>query len=117
MRKFRAVYVVVRMAMDVCFENVFLPVLQVRELPEFIPLMARDRSNWPRCLLWLGWLPGLSLAGERDLWAASLGLLADRVLEQRLGAYPADDSGFWTPPDLWDAEDLAIEIGSHPCLD
>ena len=50
----------------------FPPILQVCELPEFMPLMARDRSNWPRCLLWHGWLPGLSTAGERDPWAASL---------------------------------------------
>ena len=50
--------------------------------------MARDRSNWPRCMLWHGWRPGLSTAGERDLWAASLGQLADRSLELALGAYP-----------------------------
>ena len=42
--------------------------------------------------------------------AASLGLLADRVLEQR--SYPADDSGLRTPPDFWDAEDLAIRLGT-----
>ena len=30
-------------------------------------------------------------------------------------AYPVDDAEFWTPPDFWDAEDLAIEIGDHPC--
>ena len=48
MRKFRAVAVVVRMGMDICFGNVFSPTLQVRELlSEFMPLMARDRSNWP----------------------------------------------------------------------
>ena len=34
------------------WECTFLPILQVRELPEFMPLVARDRSNWPRCLLW-----------------------------------------------------------------
>ena len=30
------------------------------------PLMARDRGNWLQCLLWHGWLPGLSSGGERD---------------------------------------------------
>ena len=30
--------------------------------------MARDRSDWPRCLLWHNWLPGLSAAGERAPW-------------------------------------------------
>ena len=98
-------------------ECTFLPILHVGQLPEFMTLMARDRNNWPRCLLWHGWLPGLSAAGERDPWAALLGILADRVLEQRLCAYPADESGLWTPPDFWDGEDLAIGIGDTLCLD
>ena len=98
------------------WECTFPPIPHVRELPEFMPLMGRDRGNWPRCLLWHGWLPGLSLAVERNPWAASLGLLADRVLEQRLGAYPADGSGLWTPPDYWDAEDLALGMEDHPCV-
>ena len=68
-----------------------------------------------RCLQWHGWLLGLSIAGERDPWDASLGQLAGRSLEQALGAYPVDDAGFWTP-DFWDADDLAIVIGDHPCL-
>ena len=67
---------------------------------------------WPRCLLWRGWLPGLSTAGERDPWAACLGQLSDRSL----GSYPVDDAGFWTLVDHWDAEDLATEIGEHPCV-
>ena len=58
---------------------------------------------------------GLS-TGERDPWAASRGQLAERSLEQVLGAYPVDESGFWTPPDLWDADDLAAEIEEHPCV-
>ena len=41
-------------------------ILHVTELPEFMPFMARDRSRWPRCLLWQAWLPGLRIAGERD---------------------------------------------------
>ena len=49
-----------------------------------MPLVARDRSTWPRYLLWLGWLLGLSSAGEGDPWAASLGQLAERSLEQVL---------------------------------
>ena len=76
--------------------------------------MALDRRKWPQCLLWRGWLPGLSLAGERDLWAASLGNLAARAVEQCLGAYHADDSGFWTPPVFWDADDLAMGLGITP---
>ena len=84
----------------------FLPVLHVRELPEFMTLMAHDRRRKPRCLLWHGWLPGQSLAGEMDPWAASSEQLASRALECSLGAYLADHSNFWTPPDFWDADDL-----------
>ena len=59
------------------WECTFLPILHVRELPEFLSFMSLDRSVWPRCLPWHGWLPGLSLAGERDplgslLWSAGL---------------------------------------------
>ena len=88
----------------------FLPILHVRELPEFMSLMARDRSKWPRCLLWHGWLPGLSAAGERAPWADSLGHLVG-PWRWRSGAFRADHFEFWSP-----AEDLAMEIGDHPCV-
>ena len=110
-RKFRAVSAMVGMEMDICFWNVF-------------------STYSAGCLSWLvnvaigpdgcfgmGWLPGLRLAGERDPWAASLGLLADGVLEQGLGAYLADDSGLWTPPDFWDAEDLPLRLVTTLCFD
>ena len=29
------------------------------------------------------------------------------------GAYPVDFSG-WTPPDFWDADDIALEMSEHP---
>ena len=57
------------------WECTFPLLLHVRELPEFATLMAIDRGNWPRCLLWHGRLPGLSGAGERDPWATSFGEL------------------------------------------
>ena len=46
----------------------------VRDLPEFAPLLAMDRSRWPRCLAWHGRLPGLGTAGERGpcIWALTL---------------------------------------------
>ena len=58
---------------DLFWECTF-PLLQhVRELPKFATLMSLDRSNWPRCLLWHGWLPGLSDISEKDPWASSFG--------------------------------------------
>ena len=111
MKRFSAVSVVVEMVMTICFGTaLFSFFLHVWELPEFMPLMARDRSKWPH-LLWHGWLPGLRMAGERDPWVTSLCQLADGSLEQAV-----DDSDFRTPPDFGDTEDLATEIGEHPCV-
>ena len=38
----------------------FPPLVGIREHPEFHCLMEMDKSSWPRCLLWHGWLPLLS---------------------------------------------------------
>ena len=42
------------------WECTFHPLQHVRDLPEFAYLLSLDRSKWPRCLLWRGWLPGLN---------------------------------------------------------
>ena len=76
--------------------------------------MSLDRSNWPRCLLWHGWLLGLSGISDKDPWATSFGDLASFHLEWYLGAYPVDCDGCWTPPDYWDAADIALEMPEHP---
>ena len=83
------------------WECTFPPLQHVRDLPEFATLMRRDRSRWPRCLPWHGWLPGLGHEGQRDCWAASLGQLAERRLESALGGYPADHAGCWVAPDFF----------------
>ena len=70
------------------WECSFPPLQHVRDLPEFAFLMSLNRSKWPRCLLWHGWLPGLNgLVGDKP-WALSFGELASIDLESRLGAYP-----------------------------
>ena len=85
----------------------------MRELFEFASLMSLDRTTWPRCLLWHCLLPGLSGGGGRSSWAASVGQLACLEIERCLGAYPADSSGHWTPPDYWDVDDIALEMSDH----
>ena len=35
-------------------------------------------------------------------------------LERCLGAYPVDFAAVWTPPDCWDADDIALEVPEHP---
>ena len=74
-----------------------LPIQHVRDLPEFAFLMSLDRSNWPWCLLWHGWLPGLNGISAKDPWTTSFGDLASFHLERCLGAYPVDFAGAWTP--------------------
>ena len=117
-KMFHVVFVVREMVMVICFGNVLSPSLShlqhVPELPEFAFLMSLDRSQWPRCLLWHGWLPGLKGIGQRDPWALSFGDVASFHLERCLGAYPVDFGGAWTPPDYWDAAGIALEMPEHP---
>ena len=74
--------------------------------------MSLNRINWPRCLLWHGWLPGLNGVTNDRPWAFSVGGSASFHLERCLGAYRVDSA--WTPPEYWDADDLALEILEHP---
>ena len=39
------------------------PLVEIRVNPEFHDLMRMDKRQWPRCLLWHGWLPLLSGTG------------------------------------------------------
>ena len=43
-----------------------------------------------------------------------VGDLAFSHLERCLGAYPVDHSVSWTPPDYWDADDIALEMSEYP---
>ena len=76
--------------------------------------MSLDRSKWPRCLLWHCWLPGLNGINRKDPWATSFGDLASFHLERCLGAYPVDFAVSWTPPEYWDAADVALEMSENP---
>ena len=51
---------------------------------------------------------GLSGICPRDPWAASIGALASFRLERCLGAYPVDFTSCWSPPEYWDAADIAL---------
>ena len=76
--------------------------------------MSLDRSRWPRCLLWHGWLPGLNGVVNEKPWALSFGELASFHLERCLGTYPVDFAAAWTPREYWDPDDIALEIPEHP---
>ena len=47
--------------------------------------------------------------GHRDPWATSFDDLASFYLERCLGAYPVDFASCWTPPEHWDAADIALD--------
>ena len=112
-KMFHVVFVGRVMVMVICFGNVLFPLHHVRKLPGFAFLMSLHRSKWPCCLLWHGWLPGLTGIGPRDPWALSFGDLGSFHFEKCLGAYPVDFGGAWTPPEYWNAADIALEMPEH----
>ena len=95
---------------SVPFHPLLPPLQHVRELPEFPSVMSFDRRKWPWCLLWHGWLPGLSCVSDSEPWASCFGDLS--YLERCLGAYPVDFAS-WSPPEYWDADDIALEMSDH----
>ena len=101
------------------WECTFPPLQHVRDLPEFAYLLSLDCSNWPHCSLWHGWLPGLNGISDKDSWTTSFGDLASFHLERCLGAYPVGFDGCWTPPECWDAADIALGMPEYPniCTD
>ena len=82
----------------------FPPSLTLRNSPEFFPLMSRGRTHWPRCLLWHGWLPGLTSRTVGTPWAIISCDLASSCLENALGSYPLSTSSAWHP--FWDQDDV-----------
>ena len=75
----------------------FPPFVELRSQPEFLPLMSKDRTHWPRCLLWHGWLPGLSSRTIGTPWAVASSDLASSCLENALRPYPLSASSAWHP--------------------
>ena len=47
----------------------FPPPVEIREHPEFHDLAEMDKSFWPRCVHWHGWLPLLSGVDGGSPWA------------------------------------------------
>ena len=55
--------------------------VELRNSPEFVPFLNRDRTEWPRCLLWFGRLPGLTSRSLGSPWAVAASDLACHDLE------------------------------------
>ena len=90
------------------------PIARIREHPEFLPLMTLDRSSWPRCLAWHGWLLALSPRRAHSPWAVSEIDSVDSVLETALGAYPILPCEVWRPG--WDPDDISDLADGVPGL-
>ena len=89
--------------------------VHIRNHPEFIPVFKLNRSSWPRCLAWHGWLPALSPRRVQPPWAVAKVDCVDAALETALGAYPVHPGEAWRPG--WDPEDisdLAEDVPAHP---
>ena len=72
------------------WECPFPPLVEIREHPEFHDLVELDKSSWPRCLLWHGWLPLLSGVNGGSPWGQSPAEGAVNLLECALGRYSSD---------------------------
>ena len=74
--------------------------------------MSKDRTHWPRCLLWHGWLPGLSSRTMGTPWAIASSDLASSCLENAFGPYPLSASSAWHP--FWDQDDVHDMVDDVP---
>ena len=92
----------------------FPPLVEIRENPEFHELMEMDKSFWPRCLLWHGWLPLLSGVNRGSPWALSLAEGASNLLEVASGSYSSAFLLHWHLPDGFDAESVAQGVAREP---
>ena len=50
-------------------------------------IVILDKTNWPGCLLWHGWLPALSGRALGNPWAGDAHAVAKNRLEIALGSY------------------------------
>ena len=92
----------------------FPPLVEIRENPEFHELMEMDKSYWPRCLLWHGWLPLLSGVNLGSPWALDLAQGASNLLESALGSYTSAFLLDWRLPVGFDAESAALHVAGEP---
>ena len=60
--------------------------------------MRKDKTHWPRCLLWHGWLPLLSGVNGASPWAADASEGAVHLVEVALGRYSSGFVTEWSLP-------------------
>ena len=92
----------------------FPPLVEIRENPEFHDLMRLDKTHWPRCLLWHGWLPMLSGVNGASPWAVDASESAAYLLEVALGRYSSGLLDERSPCDEFDHDRAASSLPDHP---
>ena len=105
----------------------FPPLVAIRENPEFHDLMRLDKTRWPRCLLWHGWLPMLSGVNGTSPWAVDASECGNYLVETALGRYSSGlivevalgrySSGMiadWNLPEGFDHDVAASSLSDHP---
>ena len=103
------------MVMVICFgECTFPPLVEIRENPEFHDLMREDKGNWPRCLLWHGWVPMLSGVIGVSTWSASASESASYLVEAALGSYSTKLISECGLPDDFGPSEVASLVPDHP---
>ena len=101
------------MMVNVFWECTFPPLVAIRENPEFHDLMRVDKTCWPRCLLWHGWLPMLSGTNGASPWAVDASESAAYLVEVALGRYSSGMICDWDLPESFD-HDAVSSLSDHP---
>ena len=91
----------------------FPPLVEIREHPEFHDLTEMDKTSWPRCLLWHGWLPLLSGINGGSPWAQTPAEGAVNLLECALGRYSSGQLTEWQLPAGFDVEGAARRVADE----
>ena len=96
------------------WECPYPPLVEIRGNPEFHDLMRMDKSHWPRCLLWHGWLLLFSGTGGGSPWAVGADDAAVYMLESALGSYSSDILQGWDVPQSVDWDSAADKTPPSP---
>ena len=95
------------------WECSFPPLVELRNCPEFLPLVGMNKVDWTRFMLWHGWLPGLSGQASRP-WAWNVQDVARYRLDSALGCYDPDPASGWSLDEHFDATDVADSMPDDP---
>ena len=94
------------------------PLVEICENPDFHDVMRMDRTHWPRCLLWHGWLPLISGSNGDSPWVDTAARGAVDILKQALGTYSSRYLFKWGLPDEFDNgirhDDGVALVGDYP---